>query len=211
VTAETETQTNSANFRVDGRLYNDTGTQNFDGTGDVLINFGLNLSSDGNSSVSGCVTRQNESEEQEAVNLFDDGTNNCFEIPAAEVLEGVEYSLGYSLDREAGTIEFSFEDQSVTGIITTEIFPASSPFNGVASTRFGGAGNTTSRITSISTDFGVDNFDDGIPVLNRYNLFDNRDSQRQAMIMDGQLRLELDSQGGSLDLQDPTDYIEARG
>jgi len=213
----TGTNAESAVVAVEQRIYNtvtDGGQSDGSGIGDVQARFDFGMDGEGNTGHQFCIGEQT-ADNFEPVNLFDGGTNSCTFFESVTIETDVDYTYGFSIDREAKTLSVIFDDNTLTVEIPGPVFEAEGPFAGFQLIHRGAqssGGTAQAVIRSITTDSGTDTIS-AAHSIGRYSRFDIAEN-RSASIVGEKLRLSAqaddnDGAGIQIRMADPTEYLEA--
>ena len=149
------TGTGRSRVQMYGILYNDTAEGGFDGyTGDVWAGITLGKDHDDSLWVFACLERSDDAQFLQISSLlFNDAGNECVHLaPPLQPEFDKPVTMSISLDREAGKVLFSVDDQTVEHIINTPIFTSANESKAVKAQREEGAGTSIVYVDNVRTD-----------------------------------------------------------
>lgn len=206
-----------ARIRIGGQFWNDMADGGFDGrTGDVFVQLQLRMYGDGTQDARLCVDRETQADsgDSEGVPLFEGGANcDFFDDVVLEL--GAEYTLSVSVDRAAGVLTYSIDDDVRTVSLGQPVFTPAFDRRGVQFAQGGVPGRAVASVHAIGTDDYFQNFPTDPPVIGPYRpFFDLERAGTSLFVVDGRARFEVASSAeeqGRINLiaQGESDRIEA--
>jgi len=201
-------------LRVAGHFYNEMADGGTNGrVGDVYVQLRLRARGDGSREASICVDRELE-DGSEGVALFEDG-DNCETFPDFVPELGTAYTLSVGVDRAAGTLTWSIDDQVRSVGLGQPVFLPARGRRSVQLTQEGTPGEAIASVYSVGIDGHAQDFTVEAPVIGPYRpFFDLQNRGRTLSVVDGRARLESASADGgderlSMPVIGDSDRIEA--
>ena len=204
-------------IRIGGQFWNDTADGGFDGrTGDVFVQLRLQFRGDGSASAGICIDRTNDPDDNdsEGVPLFNNG-DNCEDFEELVPQFGSDYTLSLSVDRAAGILTYSIDDDVRTVSLGQPVFVPASDRRSVQVTQERAPGQAVGSVYAIGNDEYFQDFASDRPVIGPYRpFFDLENGGRTLSVEDGRARFEVESEDEnnerlSLQVFGETEQIEA--
>lgn len=181
-----------AQVRLDGTWYNDTQEGGFDDRGgDVFVQLRLDLRGNGRRQASFCFSRRNGSGDNEDLDIVDG--EPCGEFSVVPQFD-TEHELSMTIDRAAATMTFTFDEETRTVDLGSQVFTAARGERRVLVRHQGESGRVVGIVHSVSTTSGEVNFETDMPLIGPYRpAFETSSPGREIAVVDGRLRIESDS------------------
>lgn len=210
-----------AEIQIWGRFYNDLADGGVDGEsdtlGDVMVSASIQIREDGGRRIQFCLGRDNgeDSGDNENMNLFNNGTDNCTRFNNFVPILDTVYQLSITLDREAKTLTLGLDDLIEVVNIETPVFIAGRDEKQIQVRNRGDAGFTVGTIHNVSNSlFSLDFEEQKVAIAPYRNYWDTQRIGNEIYFANGKANLRVtstdeDNESVKIQTEGAHDYIEA--